>query len=116
MRFMESAELHKHTKHGIQWTGALMGEAFRLHNVPINLTWVNRDKLESVCLDYAINHGWNPETTFVWYSHTLSGTASDIDVLTTLNPGTCACMLFENMTLEKLIGIIDQVTSLRAFL
>ena len=131
MKFAETADMHKLVK--TKWTPRLMTDALKLHDIPINMMWAHKDKLEEMCYTYAVQQGWDPETTFVWWSYPpdpepdpdaeiddalvsneLGGEV--FESLSKLNSTQCACLLFRNMTPEKFAGLIDQVVNMKAFL
>lgn len=125
MRFAETADMHKLIK--AKWTSQLILDTFKLHDIPINMTWIHKDKLEEVCCKYAIERGWDPETTFVWWSlppdpepdvgeDIPNKFAGALVGLSKMNSTQCICLLFQNMTPEKLVGLIDQVVNMKVFL
>lgn len=86
-------------------TSSLILEALRIHKIPLNVKWILTSKLKEESEMYAARQGWDIRDTLVLY-----GTKHDC------MPGSYVCMFYQNMTIEKLAGLINQIPKLKAFL
>lgn len=126
MIIAEIKELRPYLVKGI--TDGLFMEAFKLHNIASHIKWIHIDKLNFEGSLYATSQGWTPETSLLLYvkppdydrKHEFSEEALKeelrLEGLSKLNTTQCTCLLFENMTVEKLAGLVNQVVTLKAFL
>lgn len=113
--------------------GDLLAEAFKLLNCGHHYIWVDANQIEERSSQYAIEQGWNPETTMVLYSPptpvptyqemqkdmgiTEPTPDDDFDIIIgTLNPTQTVCSLYPDMSAEKLADTINRVSRMRVFL
>ena len=126
MKLIESKELNALLPKGL--TPGIFTDTLKFNNIPINMGWMRIDKLDRLN-DQVIRWGWDPETALVLYvnppdynpekdisTQIAYDEVNKLEGLHKLNHTQCTCMFFENMTVEKLIGIFSQVMNMKAFL
>lgn len=134
MIFVTNNKLREHVDMN-KMTVELLQEAFGLlvNHGKRHFLFTNIDDFEKECLNYAIEQGWDPDTTLVSYEEPLTTEereerdarvakeiAEDPDwddiQIGYVDPKQVICSLYPNMTFEKFIGTINSVANLKAFL
>jgi hypothetical protein len=106
----------------------LLAETFRILNYGHHYLWIDKEEIEQKATQYALQQGWDPDTTLVLYSlPTLTQEyvpdpdreidLDDFDIqIGSVNPNQAVCTLYPNLTVEKLADTINRISRMRVFL
>ncbi len=99
----------------------------------LHFLFTNTNEYKDTCPQYAVNRGWNPDTTLVLYelppteeerAAQAAATAKAIEEdpnwddiqVGPSEPNQIICSFFQDLTLEKLVQTLNSYAKLKAFL
>lgn len=112
-------------------SGDLLMEVMKLISESNHLIWVDYKDMETRATAYAIEQGWDPETTMVLYyppspvptykelekEMGIEDPTDDFDIqIGSLNPSQIVCTLYPNMSATKFAETINRLSRMRVFL
>lgn len=107
-------------------TPCLIREAWQVHNILYVFKWITFFTLEKDSVEFAVEQGWDPETTLMLYTMPTDNQdgisvdeqtiLNELSLPSLLNRTQCTCQFFRDMTIQDLADKINQVKNMRAFL